>query len=65
MADGDGRFLLNLIEELARLPADKPIDAVRVTVGCRLGQASKAQVGKARVIVGPPPKRPVVLPRQL
>src|SRR6185437_7700460 len=26
MADGDGRFLLNLVEELARLPADAPID---------------------------------------
>ena len=26
MADGDGRFLLNLVEEIARLPADKPLD---------------------------------------
>src|SRR6201997_2268686 len=26
MADGDGRFLLNLVEEIARLPADPPLD---------------------------------------
>src|SRR6201997_4816443 len=26
MADGDGRFLFNLVEEIARLPADPPLD---------------------------------------
>src|SRR5207249_8061628 len=26
MADGDGRFLLNLIEEIDRLPRDRPLD---------------------------------------
>jgi putative ATPase len=27
MADGDGRFLFNLVEEIARLPADSPLGA--------------------------------------
>ncbi|GIL37793.1 replication-associated recombination protein A [Roseiterribacter gracilis] len=31
MADGDGRFLLNLAEELFRFPADKQLDRARLT----------------------------------
>src|SRR5258707_902280 len=30
MADGDGRFLLNLVEEIDRLPAGKPLGAVEL-----------------------------------
>jgi putative ATPase len=31
MADGDGRYLLNLVEELLALPADKPLDTAALT----------------------------------
>ncbi len=34
MADGDGRFLLNLVEEIARLPAGRPLDPGRSPGWC-------------------------------
>jgi putative ATPase len=45
MADGDGRYLLNLAEELFRLPADRPLDAARLveTVQRRAPVYDKAQ----------------------
>jgi putative ATPase len=48
MADGDGRFLFNLIEELACLPADKPIDAAAVQRRAPL--YDKAQEGHYNLI---------------
>src|SRR5947209_13959701 len=45
MADGDGRFLLNLVEELARLPADRMLDnaALAAVVQRRAPLYDKAQ----------------------
>ncbi len=52
MADGDGRFLLNLVEELARLPADAPIDnaALAAAVQRRAPLYDKAQEGHYNLI---------------
>jgi putative ATPase len=52
MADGDGRFLFNLIEELARLPAGKPIDAavLAAAVQRRAPLYDKAQEGHYNLI---------------
>jgi len=52
MADGDGRFLFNLIEELARLPAEKPIDAAALAAAVqrRAPIYDKAQEGHYNLI---------------
>ncbi len=52
MADGDGRFLFNLIEELARLPAGKPIDAAALAAAVqrRAPIYDKAQEGHYNLI---------------
>jgi putative ATPase len=52
MADGDGRFLFNLIEELARLPEGKPIDsaALATAVQRRAPIYDKAQEGHYNLI---------------
>jgi putative ATPase len=52
MADGDGRFLFNLIEELARLPEGKPIDsaALAAAVQRRAPIYDKAQEGHYNLI---------------
>src|SRR6266481_26381 len=52
MADGDGRFLFNLVEELARLPADSPLgpqELARV-VQQRAPLYDKAQEGHFNLI---------------
>src|SRR5712672_633659 len=52
MADGDGRFLLNLVEEIARLPEGKPIDsaALAAAVQRRAPLYDKAQEGHYNLI---------------
>ena len=35
MADGDGRYLLNLVEELAGVKTVKPLDSAALAVGGR------------------------------
>jgi putative ATPase len=52
MADGDGRFLFNLIEELARLPAGKAIDAAALAAAVqrRAPIYDKAQEGHYNLI---------------
>lgn len=52
MADGDGRYLLNLAEELFRLPASPPLDAARLveTVQRRAPVYDKAQEGHYNLI---------------
>jgi putative ATPase len=52
MADGDGRFLLNLVEELARLPPSKTIDnaALAAAVQRRAPLYDKAQEGHYNLI---------------
>ena len=52
MADGDGRFLFNLIEELARLPEGKPIDAAALAAAVqrRAPIYDKAQEGHYNLI---------------
>jgi len=52
MADGDGRFLLNLVEEIARLPADKPLDPGELArlVQQRAPLYDKAQEGHYNLI---------------
>ena len=52
MADGDGRFLFNLIEELARLPEGKAIDsaALAAAVQRRAPLYDKAQEGHYNLI---------------
>ncbi|MDB5365863.1 MAG: family ATPase [Rhodospirillales bacterium] len=52
MADGDGRFLLNLAEELFRFPADKPLDRARLTqvVQRRAPLYDKSQEGHYNLI---------------
>jgi len=52
MADGDGRFLLNLAEELAQLPADAPLDnaGLAVAVQKRAPLYDKAQEGHYNLI---------------
>src|SRR5258705_8162142 len=52
MADGDGRFLFNLIEELARLPGGKPIDAAALAAAVqrRAPLYDKAQEGHYNLI---------------
>ena len=54
MADGDGRFLLNLVEELALLPPETVLDsaALAATVQRRAplyDKAQEAQIGRAHV----------------
>jgi len=52
MADGDGRFLLNLVEELARLPAGQTIDIAALTAAVqrRAPLYDKAQEGHYNLI---------------
>ena len=52
MADGDGRFLLNLAEELAQLPADAPLDSGRLAAAVqkRAPLYDKAQEGHYNLI---------------
>ena len=52
MADGDGRFLFNLIEELARLPEGKTIDAAALAAAVqrRAPIYDKAQEGHYNLI---------------
>ncbi len=52
MADGDGRFLLNLVEEIARLPADPPLDPAALSrlVQRRAPLYDKAQEGHYNLI---------------
>jgi putative ATPase len=52
MADGDGRFLLNLVEEIAPLPADPPLDpaALARLVQQRAPLYDKAQEGHYNLI---------------
>jgi putative ATPase len=52
MADGDGRFLLNLVEELALLPPDEVLDnaALAATVQRRAPLYDKAQEGHYNLI---------------
>ncbi len=52
MADGDGRFLLNLVEELARLPEGTPIDnaTLAAAVQRRAPLYDKAQEGHYNLI---------------
>jgi len=52
MADGDGRFLLNLAEELFALPADEPLDvqALTATVHRRAPVYDKSQEGHYNLI---------------
>src|SRR6516164_11070057 len=52
MADGDGRFLLNLVEELARLPPGQAIDnaALAAAVQRRAPLYDKAQEGHYNLI---------------
>src|SRR6185437_633607 len=52
MADGDGRFLLNLVEELARLPETQPIDPATLAeaVQRRAPLYDKAQEGHYNLI---------------
>jgi putative ATPase len=52
MADGDGRFLFNLVEELARLPAEDPLDPQRLAllVQRRAPLYDKAQEGHYNLI---------------
>jgi putative ATPase len=52
MADGDGRFLLNLVEELERLPAGKTIDtaALATAVQRRAPLYDKSQEGHYNLI---------------
>jgi len=52
MADGDGRFLLNLVEELARLPAGDPLGPVEFArvVQRRAPLYDKAQEGHYNLI---------------
>ena len=52
MADGDGRFLLNLVEELALLPEGSPIDnaALAAAVQRRAPLYDKAQEGHYNLI---------------
>jgi putative ATPase len=52
MADGDGRFLLNLVEEIARLPAGAPLDpaGLAATVQRRAPLYDKAQEGHYNLI---------------
>jgi putative ATPase len=52
MADGDGRFLLNLVEELERLPQGKPIDtaALAAAVQRRAPLYDKGQEGHYNLI---------------
>jgi putative ATPase len=52
MADGDGRFLLNLVEEIARLPAQPPLDpqALARLVQRRAPLYDKAQEGHYNLI---------------
>src|SRR5690348_9610522 len=52
MADGDGRFLLNLVEELARLSSDRPLDpeALARLVQRRAPLYDKSQEGHHNLI---------------
>jgi putative ATPase len=52
MADGDGRFLLNLVEEIARLPAGHPLDPADLAriVQRRAPLYDKAQEGHYNLI---------------
>ena len=52
MADGDGRFLLNLAEELAQLPVDAPLDSagLAAAVQKRAPLYDKAQEGHYNLI---------------
>ena len=52
MADGDGRFLFNLVEEIARLPADPPLDPAELArlVQRRAPLYDKAQEGHYNLI---------------
>ncbi len=52
MADGDGRFLFNLVEELARLPASNPLDPRELAriVQQRAPLYDKAQEGHYNLI---------------
>src|SRR5712671_3977984 len=52
MADGDGRFLLNLVEEIARLPAGDPLGPVELArvVQRRAPLYDKAQEGHYNLI---------------
>jgi putative ATPase len=52
MADGDGRFLLNLVEEIAPLPAEDPLDAAALArlVQKRAPLYDKAQEGHYNLI---------------
>jgi len=52
MADGDGRFLLNLVEELATLPADRTLDnaALAAAVQRRAPLYDKGQEGHYNLI---------------
>ena len=52
MADGDGRYLLNMVEELFRLPPDEPLDAAGAgqAVQQRAPLYDKAQEGHYNLI---------------
>jgi putative ATPase len=52
MADGDGRYLLNLVEEIAALPAGRPLDtaALAAVVQRRAPLYDKAQEGHYNLI---------------
>jgi putative ATPase len=52
MADGDGRYLLNMAEELFLLPGGKPLDAAALTVAVqrRMPIYDKAQEGHYNLI---------------
>jgi putative ATPase len=52
MADGDGRFLFNLVEEIARLPASNPLDPAQLArlVQRRAPLYDKAQEGHYNLI---------------
>jgi putative ATPase len=52
MADGDGRYLLNLVEEIAALPSGKPLDtaALAAVVQRRAPLYDKAQEGHYNLI---------------
>jgi putative ATPase len=52
MADGDGRYLLNMAEELFLLPGGKPLDATELTVAVqrRMPIYDKAQEGHYNLI---------------
>ena len=49
MADGDGRFLLNLVEEIARLPAERLLDPAELAPARAAARAALRQ-GRRKAI---------------